>query len=56
MAEARWKALADVVVAGKAVKANTTFTAPAAAVQAAVLRGWVQKDAAKQARGKQART
>ena len=49
MAEARWKALADVVVAGKAVEANATFTAPAAAVHAAVLRGWVKKDAAKRA-------
>lgn len=38
----KWKATADIVVAGKPVKAGTTFQVPAVVVKDAAARGLVQ--------------
>lgn len=43
MADARWKALVPLVVAGKPVAAGKTFSAPQAAVQEILIRGQVER-------------
>ena len=42
MAEPRWKANGNVVVAGKAIEAGETFTASAEQVADALVRGLVE--------------
>lgn len=52
MADPRWKATINIVVAGKAVKAGATFTAPAEQVADAVARGLVVPAPAGMGKGK----